>query len=198
MDIFFPKLFRGLRRGPAVIIPKDFGMIAAYSGVGKKSTVLDAGSGSGFLAIALGNIAKSVVSYEWREDFATLAADNVKKSGLKNVKVKHKSIFDGIEETGLDLITLDLADSDKAVKLAFDALAGGGVLAGYLPHSQQVAKFVDECNKTGFKQTITLECIVRSYLVRESGFRPENIGLMHTAYLVFAYKADTPKGAVTQ
>ncbi len=188
MDIFFPKILRGLKRGPAVIIPKDFGMIVAYSGIGKKSVVVDAGSGSGFLAIALGNIAKSVTSYEWREDFAKLSEENVKRADLKNVKIKNKSIFDGIEETGVDLVTLDLADSEKAVGLAFNALNETGVLAGYLPHSQQVAKFVEECNKAGFKQTITLECIVRNYLVRESGFRPENIGLMHTAYLVFAYK----------
>ncbi|MFA5105851.1 MAG: rRNA adenine N-6-methyltransferase family protein [Candidatus Micrarchaeia archaeon] len=188
MDIFFPRIFKGLKRGPAVIIPKDFGMIVAYSGIGKKSEVVDAGSGSGFLAIALGNIAKSVTSYEWREDFAKLSEDNVKKSGLKNVKIKNKSVFDGIEETEVDLVTLDLADSEKAVGMAFNALNGTGVLAGYLPHSEQVAKFVAECNKAGFRETRTVECIVRNYLVRESGFRPENIGLVHTAYLVFAYK----------
>jgi tRNA (adenine57-N1/adenine58-N1)-methyltransferase len=71
---------RNLKRGPQVVLPKDFGMVAAFTGIGKKSVVVDAGAGSGFLAVALGNIAKSVVTYERREEFAKLAERNIKAS----------------------------------------------------------------------------------------------------------------------
>ncbi|MGC9005915.1 MAG: rRNA adenine N-6-methyltransferase family protein, partial [Candidatus Micrarchaeia archaeon] len=58
-----------LKRGPAVVLPKDFGMIVAYSGVNRESTVVDIGGGSGFLALSLARIAKKVVTYERREEF---------------------------------------------------------------------------------------------------------------------------------
>ena len=104
------------------------------------------------------------------------------------MKIKRKSIFDGIEETDVDLITLDLADSDRAVGHAFKALKEGGYVVGYLPHAEQVQRFVKAAREAGFKDDFTVECIVREMLVREAGFRPDNMGLMHTAYLVFARK----------
>ncbi|OIO20717.1 hypothetical protein AUJ17_05220 [Candidatus Micrarchaeota archaeon CG1_02_47_40] len=184
----FPPILKNCRRGPQVILPKDIGMILAYTGVGKKSKCLDAGAGSGFLAIALGNVSKSVISYDWREDFVKLAKENVARAGLKNVKIVQKNIFEGISEKDLDLITLDLADSDKVVKEVYGALKENGFLVGYLPHTEQAKQFVFACNSAGFREIFTLENIVREYLAREQGFRPENVGLIHTAYLVFARK----------
>ena len=187
--IRFPELFRKLKRGPQVTLPKDIGMILAFTGVGRDSICVDAGAGSGWLAVALGNIAKKVTSYEWREDFATLAEENVKRAGLsRRVKIKRKSIFDGIEEKDVDLVTLDLAGSDKAVGHAYKALKEGGYVVGYLPHAEQVQRFAKAAREAGFKDDFTIECIVREMLVREAGFRPDNMGLMHTAYLVFAKK----------
>jgi len=187
--IRFPELLKRLKRGPQVTLPKDIGMIVAFTGVGRNSVCVDAGAGSGWLAIALGNIAKRVTSYEWREDFARLAEENVKRAGLeKRVKVKKKNIFDGISEKNVDLITLDMADSDKVVPHAFKALKEGGYLVGYLPHAEQVQRFVKAVRESGFREDFCIECIVREILVREAGFRPENMGLVHTAYLVFARK----------
>ncbi len=186
----FPDILRKLKRGPQVTLPKDIGMIVAYTGVGKESVCVDAGAGSGWLSVALGNICKKVTAYEWKEDFAELAEKNIERSGLGNAKVKRKSVFEGIEEQDVDLVTLDLADSDKAVESAHGALKEGGYLVGYLPHAEQVQKFVKACREAGFEgeNIFTIESIVREYLVRERGFRPENKGLTHTAYLTFAKK----------
>ena len=187
-------LLNKLKRGPQVILPKDIGMILAFTGIGKASKVVDAGAGSGWLAISLGNVCKSVVTYERREEFAELTKMNAERAGLKNVKVKLADIFEGISEKGLDLITLDLADSDIVVPHAHSALKEGGFLVGYLPHSEQVSKFVKECERAGFAGAFCIECIVREMLVREQGFRPENTGLTHTAYLVFARKRKKETG----
>jgi len=187
--IRFPELLRKLKRGPQVALPKDIGMILAFTGVGRDSVCIDAGAGSGWLAVALGNVCKKVTSYEWREDFAKLAEENVKRAGLeKRVKIKIANVFEGIEEKEVDLVTLDLADSDKVVAHAHGALREGGYLVGYLPHAEQVQRFATAARAAGFKEDFTIECIVREMLVREAGFRPENMGLLHTAYLVFARK----------
>ena len=187
--IRFPELLARLKRGPQVMLPKDIGMVLGFTGVGRRSVCVDAGAGSGWLAVALGNVCRKVVAYEWREDFAKLAEDNVKRAGLQRyVKIKRKNIFDGIEEKNVDLVTLDMADSDRVVPHAFKALREGGMLVGYFPHAEQVQKFVRAARETGFREDFTIECMVREMLAREQGFRPDTTGLWHTGYLVFAKK----------
>ncbi|MCX8197583.1 MAG: 50S ribosomal protein L11 methyltransferase [Candidatus Micrarchaeota archaeon] len=187
--MFFPEILRNCKRGPQVILPKDIGIILAYSGVGKNSLVVDAGTGSGWLAIALANVAKKVVSYEWREEFAELAEKNAKKAGVLDwLEIKRKNVLEGIDERGADLVTLDLADSDKAVPHAFSALRKGGMVFGYLPHIEQSRRFFEACQQAGFEEAQMVESIMRSYLVRPAGVRPENTGLTHTGYIVFAKK----------
>jgi tRNA(1-methyladenosine) methyltransferase and related methyltransferases len=71
--MFIPMQYRKLKRGPQVILPKDIGIIIAYSGIGKESRCVDAGTGSGWLAVSLARLCKEVVSYELREDFIKIA-----------------------------------------------------------------------------------------------------------------------------
>ncbi len=183
-----------LKRGPAVILPKDFGMIAALSGVGKESLVLDAGAGSGWLAVQLGRIAKKVVSYEMREEFSKIAQGNAKRIGLENVEVRMRDVIkDGFDEKEADLVCLDFADSDKAVPHAAAALKEGGALVGYLPHAEQLKAFVLAGQANGFGDWYCIECNLREILVREAGVRPANVGLMHTGYLAFGRKIREPK-----
>ena len=187
--MFFPEILKKCKRGPQVVLPKDIGVILAYSGVGKNSLVVDAGAGSGWLAVSLANVAKKVISYEWREEFAELAEKNAKRAGVTDsLEIKRKNVIEGIEETEVDLITLDLADSDKVVPHAHAALRKGGMLFGYLPHVEQARRFFEACKAAGFDGIEMMEAINRSYLVREAGVRPENTGLTHTAYIVFATK----------
>ena len=53
-----PDVLRKLTRGPQIITLKDAGIISAYTGISSGDLVVDAGSGSGFLAIYLGNLVK--------------------------------------------------------------------------------------------------------------------------------------------
>lgn len=188
VDIRFPPILRGMKRGPAVIIPKDIGMVISYTGIGKKSTVVEAGAGSGFATILLGNIAGKIVSYERNEGFYELALGNVEASGLGNVELKNKDILAGIDEKGVDLVLLDMPESDKAVSHAYSSLAEGGFLVGFLPNVEQAKEFHLACSKAGFSEVFMIESIVREFEVREYGVRPRHTGLLHTAYLVFARK----------
>jgi tRNA(1-methyladenosine) methyltransferase and related methyltransferases len=81
-----------------------------------------------------------------------------------------------------------MPNSDKAVRHAYKALRPDGYIVGYLPHMEQVKKFVAKLEKTGFRNTYVLEVIARDMLVRESGMRPSTKGVWHTAYLAFAQK----------
>ena len=68
-----PDFFIHAKRSGAPMMPKDIGVIISNTGLCSPDYVLDAGTGSGILAIYLGGIAKKVVSYEIREEFLELA-----------------------------------------------------------------------------------------------------------------------------
>lgn len=183
----FPPLFKKLKRGgPAIIQPKDAGMIIAYAGITSSSRVLECGSGTGFLTVALASIAKEVISYEMREEFLKLAIDNVRRAGLSNVTFKHKDIATGIEEKELDVVILDMQYAEKIVANAHAALKKDGFLVGYLPNVEQAKAFYLECERAQFKEIFMLENMVREFEVRDFGVRPAHWGLTHSAYLVFA------------
>ena len=184
----YPKVYWKLKRGPQVILPKDIGMIIAYSGVDKNSVCIDAGTGSGWLAVSLARVAKQVYSYDVREDFTAIAEKNKQMLGLDNLILETGDVFKKINEKDADVVTLDMPGSEKALRNAKKALKPGGTVVGYLPHTEQVKKFAMKLQSLGFTDIHTIETIVRDMLVREEGVRPSTKGIWHTAYLVFARK----------
>ena len=139
----YPHMYRKMKRGPQVILPKDIGIIIAYSGVGKESVCVDAGTGSGWLALSLARICKHVYSYEIREEFIDIAEKNRKMLGLDNVTFKNKDACEKIDEEDVDLVAVDMPGAEKALKNAYNALRPGGIVVGYLPHTEQVKAFVE-------------------------------------------------------
>lgn len=185
-------LFKKLGRGPQVVVPKDAALVIALTGLQAGDRAVDAGSGSGWLSVRLGSIVApsgKVYSYEWREDFAALAQKNVVKAGLEGVvEVRQKNIFEGIEEKEVDLVSLDLANAEKALGPAFNALKAGGWAVGFLPNVEQAKAFVLEGENLGFMHASTIDVFVREWLVRPHGVRPATTGLTHTVFLSFLRK----------
>lgn len=183
------EILKNLKRVPQIIMPKDSSLILAYTGISPDSLIVDAGSGSGFLAIFLAYYCRKgkVVTYEKRSDFAKVAKKNVKFTGLKNIIVKEKDVLEGIEEKNVDLITLDMKGAEKVVKMSFDALKTGGWLVVYSPYIEQVISVRKKIEKLNFKGIKTVENIVREWRVGRHTL-PEVSGVMHTGWLTFARK----------
>jgi len=179
-----------LRRVPQILLPKDAGQIAAHTGVGPGCFVVDAGAGSGSLAIFLGNLVRPngwVVSYEVREDFAKLSEENIEMACLsETVSVKLKDIYEGIDERDLDLVTLDLPQPERALPHVQNALKPGGHLATFTPCIEQLQRLYAELPKYSFTNVKTIECIVRDMEVGENSTRPSTRMIAHTGYLTFA------------
>jgi tRNA (adenine57-N1/adenine58-N1)-methyltransferase len=171
------------KKGPQSITLKDCALIAGYTGIHSKSKVVDAGTGSGILAMFMAHIINpgKLITYEIREDFAEIARENFRKASLKNVKIKLKSIYDGIDEKNLDLITLDLPEPWKVVEHARKALKVGGFLVSYSPSIEQNKKFYSSLD--GF-QSETVECLVRNWDMEV--VRPYSRMLGHTGFITFA------------
>lgn len=188
--MFLPPAYRRLKRAPQVMLPKDIGFVIAYTGLTKESKCFDAGTGSGWLAISLARVVKEVTSYEQNDEFMKLAQKNVANEQLRNLKIKKGDPIKRIAEKNMDLVTLDMPDSDKAVPNAFKALKGGGYLFGYLPHIEQVKRFVKALNRLKFADVEIYEITARDILVRKEGMRPSTKGIWHTAYLAFGRKPE--------
>jgi len=179
-----------LRRVPQITLPKDAGQIVANTSVGSGSHVVDAGAGSGALAVFLGNLVRPdgwVISYEVREDFAKVAEENIELTGLGDfVKVKIKDIYNGIDERDLDLVTLDLPQPELALTHVQQALKIGGHLATFTPCIEHLQRLYNEFPKFNFASIKTIECIVRDMEVGQNATRPSTRMIAHTGYLTFA------------
>ena len=183
-------LKKKVKRMPQIIMTKDASLILAYTGTMPGSSVVDAGSGTGYLSIFLANYLKpgKIVTYEKDEKFAKVARENFKAAGLeKFIKLKQKNIIKGIDEKNIDLITLDMKNSERVVKHAYSALKYGGWLVVYSPYVEQVKAVVKEIKKKGFSEVKTVENIVRFWDVGEHTL-PQRSGIMHTGFMTFARK----------
>lgn len=178
-----------IKRAPQIIPRKDVAAIIAEAGIGKGSVVVDAGTGSGALALFLANIAKKVVTYEIREDFAKIAEENIQLLQLKNVTVKKKDVYSGIDEKNIDVVTLDLPEPWKAVEHAAKALKVGGFIVSYSPTTPQVSDFIAAAAKNKCLVLVkTIEIIEREWEFNERIVRPLTQQIGHSGFLTFVRK----------
>jgi tRNA (adenine57-N1/adenine58-N1)-methyltransferase len=182
-------LEKKIKRTAQVILPKDAALILAYTGIPSNSLVIDLGTGTGYLAIFLANYINKgkIITYEKNKEFAKVASENIKASGLKNIELKIKDISKGIKERNADLITIDLEYPEKVIRHAYKALKPGGWLAVYSPTVEEMIKVKKEIKKFEFSQPLGVENIVREWKL-EKTTRPKTMGIMHTGFLIFARK----------
>jgi len=185
-DASFIDIHKRLKKFAQTIPLKDIGSIIAETGINKDSVVVEGGVGSGALSASLANIAKKVISYEVRDESEAAAKANFKRLSVSNVEVKRKSLYDGIDETGVDLVVLDVPEAHRVVNHAAKALKVGGFLVAYCPHVSQVGLFLDEVRKSDVLiHEKSVELIERLWAVDELRSRPKNSPIGHSAFLVF-------------
>ncbi len=185
----FIDAYRKIKRAPQIIPLKDVAAIIAETGIGKESLVVDAGSGSGALALFLANMAKKVVSYEIRDDFAAVARENISLLQLKNIAIKSKDVYKGIDEKNVDVVTLDLPEPWNAIEAAAKALKTGGFIVSYSPTIPQVSDFIAASAKNKSLLHIkTIEIIQREWEFNDRVIRPASQPIGHSGFLTFVRK----------
>jgi tRNA (adenine57-N1/adenine58-N1)-methyltransferase len=180
---------RKAKRGPQIIPPKDFGTIIAETGCGKGWKVVDAGTGSGFMAMMFANIGCKVFTYEIDWHFFQVAKRNIANSGLEDIFQKNADITKGIEEKNVDLVMLDMQNPEDVVKHAYDSLKRRGWLVVYSLHVEQLQRVWKEMKKYDFSRIRILEDFQREWQIEGDTFtRPVTHMLAHTGFLTFARK----------
>jgi tRNA (adenine57-N1/adenine58-N1)-methyltransferase catalytic subunit len=177
-------------RGAQVIYPKDLGAILLAADIAPGQRVLEAGVGSGALSMTVLRAGASVVGYEVREDFAERAQANVVAALGEGAPycVEIRDVTQGIDETDLDRILLDMPEPHKVVQGAGAALRPGGILLAYLPTINQTALLRQALDDPAapFGLAETQEILRRTWHVEARSVRPDHRMVGHTGFLTTA------------
>ena len=184
-----------MQRKAQIIYPKDLAAILFYGDVKKGLHVLESGTGSGALTMALlravGDDGK-VVSVEWRREFSKLALKNITDyfgevpqnlelllGDVNTIRLKDRSF---------DRVFLDLPEPWKCLKNVSRCLVDGGIIVTYSPNISQVQEMVTELKTYGYADISTFEVLLREWFVDEKRTRPKDRMVGHTGFITIARK----------
>ncbi len=175
-------------RGAQVIYPKDIGAILMAGDIRPGDRVLEAGVGSGALSMAMLRVGARVIGYEIREDFASHAKKSVAEALGEEVpyEVQIKDVYEGISDSNLDRIVLDLPEPWRVVPHAEESLLPGGILVCYLPSITQVTELRRALERSRFGLVRTFETLERDWHIAGRAVRPEHRMVGHTGFLTVA------------
>jgi tRNA (adenine57-N1/adenine58-N1)-methyltransferase len=182
-----------LKRTTQIMYPKDIGYALLKLNVMPGSRVIEAGTGSGGLALALARAVGSdgrLYSYEIRPDILRVARRNLEALGLtRSVEFKLRDIADGFDETDVDALFLDVRHPEAYLPQVVEALKDGGFFGAIVPTANQVADLINALEmQQAFGHIEVEEILVRPYKAVPTRLRPMDRMIAHTGYLIFARK----------
>jgi tRNA (adenine57-N1/adenine58-N1)-methyltransferase len=187
-------LIRYIKRTTQILFPKDIGYLLLKLSVRPGRLIVEAGTGSGGMTLALALATAPlgrVVSYEVRPDMQALARKNLEKHGMAAaVEFKLRDIAAGIDEREADAFFLDVPQPWDYLTQVADCLRGGGALAAIVPTMNQVVPTIAALEAGPFGLIELEEILLRQYKAVATRVRPADRMVAHTAYLIFARKID--------
>jgi tRNA (adenine57-N1/adenine58-N1)-methyltransferase len=186
-------------RGAAVVYPKDMGPIAVYADLGPGMTILEAGTGSGALTLALLRFVGPtgrVISVERRDDHAGHARKMIERwmgEVPDNLELRIGEVEESIAEIAPERIVLDLPEPWHSVKVAAEHQPGGGILCAYLPTVPQIQTVTDAMRDSrAYEEIEVFETLFRTWTVQGRSVRPDHRMVGHTGFLVVGRKVLGP------
>lgn len=186
-----------MKRGAQVIYPKDIGPILVFADIAPGMTVLEAGTGSGALTLALCRAVGPegrVVSIERRDDHAAHALKTIQRwygDVPANLELREGEAAEMVAEVKPERIVLDLPEPWQVIEEAARHQPTGGVLCAYLPTVPQVETTVSAATGSGgFSEVEVKEFLFRDWKVEGRSVRPEHTMIGHTGFLVFMRRTE--------
>lgn len=187
-------------RGAQIIYPKDLSAILLGADIYPGAAVLEAGTGSGALTMTLLRAVGPqgrVFSYEVREAFGRLAAQNISRylGSSDQLVMRAQDIYESIPDHDLDRIVLDVPEPWRVVPHAVQALRLGGILLSYVPTVPQAVRTVELLRQSGaFAMIETFETLVRPWNIEGASVRPAHRMVAHTAFITTARRVEQRTG----
>lgn len=183
-----------LKRNTQIMYPKDIGFILTSMSVGPGQTVMEAGTGSGSMTVALAYAVGPqgrVVSYERRPEFQNLACKNLERLGLEGrVLLRLGDIGEGFAETDADAFFLDVPNPWDYIAQVRAALKPGGFFCTLVPTFNQVEKLLYALRRGHFAFVEVCEIMLRYYKPQPARLRPTDRMVAHTGFLIFGRKIE--------
>jgi tRNA (adenine57-N1/adenine58-N1)-methyltransferase len=183
-------LIMNVRRESQIIYPKESGYVLLKMNILPGSRVIEAGTGSGAMTIALARgvmPSGRVYSYDRRQDMIDLATRNLSRVGVLDlVDLKCQGIAEGFDEKEVDALFMDVREPQLYVGRVKEALAPGSFFGALVPTTNQVSALLEELELRGFVDLEVSEMLLRHYKTVAARLRPEDRMVAHTGYLVFA------------
>lgn len=183
-------LVKGVKRQTQIIYPKEIGYICMKLGVGPGVRVIEAGSGSGSLTVALSwfcGPTGQVYTYEQRPEFLKLCRRNLDWAGVgENVQQINRDIAEGFEQNDADALFLDVRTPWEYLDQVAKAVSPGAPLGFLLPTTGQVSQLLEGLEEGPFAGVEVLEILIRRWKTNAQRLRPDDRMVAHTGFLVFA------------
>ncbi len=167
LQVFRPRLVDfvlKMPRGAQVVYPKDLAAILMHADIGPGSRVLEAGTGSGALTLAL--------------------CRAVGGKQPANLSMRSGDLRE-VTETGerFDRVILDMPEPWGVLEAVTEVLEPGGILCAYLPTTIQIQTLALALRDHEFQQVETFELMLRSWFVTERSVRPDHRMVGHTGFI---------------
>jgi tRNA (adenine57-N1/adenine58-N1)-methyltransferase catalytic subunit len=191
-------------RGAQVVYPKDIGAIIVNADIAPGTSVLEAGTGSGALTLALCRAAGPegrVVSYELRQDFHERARANIEAFFGKLpawLELREGNLRE-VAGTGevYDRVVLDMPEPWGVLSELALVTHPGSILCAYLPTTNQVQQAVLAMEPGGYDEVTTFEVLIRTWHVTQRSVRPDHRMVGHTGFVIVGRRGPSEPAPVT-
>lgn len=177
-------------RESGIIYPKDAALLIMKAGIHSGSKVMEIGTGSGSLTMALAQAvapAGHVFTYDRRDDLPKNAHKNIARAGLgDHVTFCQRQAMEPFPEKDFDAVILDIPQPWDEVQVVKQALKPGGRLVSLNPTFNQIEKMAETLREHGFILVEARELLEREILARGGKTRPVQRMVGHTEFMLFA------------
>jgi tRNA (adenine57-N1/adenine58-N1)-methyltransferase len=187
-------LLNDLKRSTQIMYPKDIGYILTRLSIGPGQRVLEAGTGSGSMTVALAFAVGAqghVLTYEKRPEFQQLARRNLERLGLAGqVEFHLADIGEGLQSSDVDAVFLDVANPWDYIAQVRATLKPGGFFCNLVPTFNQVSELLVALRRNAFAFIEVCELLLRYYKPEPTRLRPTDRMVAHTGFLTFARRIE--------
>lgn len=180
------------QRTTQIVYPKDYGYIAARTGLKNGFKVLEIGTGSAALSTFMASIVMPqghIYSFDINDDFMAIAKKNLEKSGMdKFVTLSHYDADKISKFDDIDLVVIDLGDPWVYLDSVYNCMKNGAFVVCICPTMNQLEKLSTQFFLSGYIDSEYIETFIRKIEAREGKTRPNMRMIGHTTYLGFARK----------